>query len=242
MPSRAMRLTVQTQKTGLRRTHLPRPLSLRRALGRHKPAGTAVGGSLPVQIPHPSQTVRTDEMLWLETLLFLSREPLSAKRLASLMHLKSPARAAEIVTQLNRMYDEQRYVFRVLDFAGGYQLRTRPQFTPWLRRLCHQDGHQLGTETPEIRLSPPAMETLAIIAYRQPIVRAEIESLRGVQCGEILRQLLGRDLIRIAGRSDELGRPFLYETTRKFLEIFGLKSLAQLPAIRHTEPKDENVE
>ncbi len=178
-------------------------------------------------------------MLRVETLLFLSREPLSVKKLAKLLEVQSVAGVKEIIAQLNRFYDENRYAFRVLDFAGGFQLRTRPQFTPWLRRLCHQAGHEHGDEPLEIRLSPPAMETLSIIAYRQPIVRAEIESIRGVQCSEILRQLLGRDLIRIAGRSDELGRPLLYETTRKFLEIFGLKSLAQLPIIRHTEPKEK---
>ena len=177
---------------------------------------------------------RTEEMLRLETLLFLSREPLGAKKLAQFLGVKESKTVTEWIDRLNRFYDDHRYVFRVLDFAGGYQLRIRPQFTPWLRRLCHHDGNE-GVELPEIHLSPSAIETLAIIAYRQPIVRAEIETIRGVQCGEILRVLLGRDLIRIAGRSDELGRPFLYETTRKFLEIFGLKSLAQLPKIEHTE-------
>ena len=98
---------------------------------------------------------------------------------------------------------------------------SRPQFAPWLRRL-----HQ---ETVEVRLSPAAMETLTIIAYQQPALRATIESIRGVQCGEILRQLLDRDLVRIVGRSDELGRPFLYGTTKYFLRIFGLGHIDQLP-------------
>ncbi|MDO4549701.1 MAG: SMC-Scp complex subunit ScpB [Planctomycetia bacterium] len=179
--------------------------------------------------------LRTPEMLRLETLLFLSREPLGAKRLSQFLGCKDVKTVIELVGQLNQFYDKNRYAFRILDFAGGFQIRIRPQFTPWLRRLCHQEMEDRTAETPEIRLSPPAMETLAIIAYRQPVVRAEIESIRGVQCGEIIRLLLGRDLIRIAGRSDELGRPFLYETTRKFLEIFGLKSLAQLPQIVHSE-------
>lgn len=185
----------------------------------------------------PADSVRTEEILRLETLLFLSREPLGAKKLAQFLELREPKTVNALIARLNRFYDETHSTFRVLDFAGGFQLRTRPQFTPWLRRLCHYDGNE-GQESPEIRLSPPAAETLAIIAYRQPIVRAEIESVRGVQCGEILRQLLGRDLIRIAGRSSELGRPFLYETTRKFLEIYGLKSLSQLPKIEYTGKKD----
>ena len=98
---------------------------------------------------------------------------------------------------------------------------TRPCFSPWLRRL---------NELPAgVRLSTSALETLAVIAYRQPAVRAELEAIRGVQCGEMLRQLSERDLVRIAGRSPELGRPFLYGTTKKFLQVFGLRSLDELP-------------
>ena len=86
-------------------------------------------------------------------------------------------------------------------------------------------------EAEEIRLSPPALETLAVVAYRQPVVRAEIEAIRGVQCGEILRVLMERDLLRIVGKAEELGRPFLYGTTKKFLQVFGLRRLEQLPPI-----------
>ncbi|MDO4585393.1 MAG: SMC-Scp complex subunit ScpB [Planctomycetia bacterium] len=173
---------------------------------------------------------RTKEMLRLETILFLSREPMSLRKLASFATLESTEKTLQCIRNLNQLYDQHHYAFRILEFAGGFQLRARPQFTPWLRRLCSQGGVE-NLELPEIRLSAPAMETLAIIAYRQPIIRAEIESIRGVQCGEILRQLLGKDLIRIAGRSTELGRPRLYKTTRKFLEVFGLKSLSQLPRL-----------
>lgn len=98
---------------------------------------------------------------------------------------------------------------------------TRPMFGPWLRRLI---------QTPvETRLSAPAMETLAVVAYRQPVVRADIEAVRGVQCGDILRQLMDRDLLRITSRSDDLGRPLLYGTTKRFLQIFGLRNLDELP-------------
>jgi segregation and condensation protein B len=109
----------------------------------------------------------------------------------------------------------------VEEVAGGFQMMTRPKFAPWLRRL-----HAAPTE---VRLSAPAMETLAVVAYRQPVLRAEIEAIRGVQSGEVLRQLIERDLVRIAGRSDELGRPFLYGTTKHFLQVFGLRHLDELP-------------
>ena len=105
--------------------------------------------------------------------------------------------------------------------AGGYQLLTRPQFAAWGRRLEYVPR--------ETRLSAPALETLAVIAYRQPVLRADIEAIRGVNCGEILRQLMERDLVRIGGRSEELGRPYYYTTTKHFLCLFGLESLDQLP-------------
>lgn len=178
---------------------------------------------------------RTDFMRSLEALLFLTREPLSAHRLAQFLNAEETSQVLDGVRKLNQIYDGTRTAFRILEFARGFQLRTRPQFTPWLRQLCRQVG-VANQESPEIRLSAPAMETLAIIAYREayatPATRAEIEAIRGVQsCMEILRQLLGKDLIRIAGRSPELGRPRLYRTTKKFLEVFGLKSLLQLPKV-----------
>ena len=98
---------------------------------------------------------------------------------------------------------------------------TRQKLAPWLRRLAHVPG--------ETRLSAPALETLAVIAYRQPVPRADIEAVRGVICGEILRQLMDRDLVRISGRSEELGRPYLYATTKRFLELFGLNHIEELP-------------
>ena len=107
------------------------------------------------------------------------------------------------------------------EVAGGFQLMTRPRFAAWLGRL--------QATAVEVRLSGPAMETLAVVAYRQPVLRADIEAIRGVQSGEVLRQLIDRDLVRIVGRSDELGRPFLYGTSKQFLQIFGLRHLDELP-------------
>jgi segregation and condensation protein B len=140
--------------------------------------------------------------------------------------------ARTLIRRLNRLYDSEGSAFRVEEVAGGFQLLTRPKFGGWLRRL-----HQAPVET---RLSGPALETLAVVAYRQPVVRAEIESIRGVQCGEMLRQLMERDLVRISGRSSELGRPFLYGTTKRFLQVFGLRSLDELPraaALRRATPQ-----
>ena len=114
--------------------------------------------------------------------------------------------------------------------AGGFQLLTRPIYHPWLLRL-RRTGN-------ELKLSPAARETLAIIAYRQPIMRADIESIRGVQCGDMLRVLMEKGLVRIAGRHDSLGRPVLYGTTRKFLQAFGLKSVQDLPLVEQLRPPD----
>jgi segregation and condensation protein B len=131
---------------------------------------------------------------------------------------------------LHDYYENDGTAFQIEEIAGGWQLRTRPEFHLWLVRLRRIN--------PDPRLSGAALETLAIIAYRQPIMRAGIEAIRGVQCGELLRHLMERGLVRIAGRDDSLGRPVLYSTTRKFLQIFGLNSLKDLPEIEQLrQPK-----
>lgn len=169
----------------------------------------------------PDSSVRTPKMSRLEAVLFLAQEPLASRKIAQLASLADGTEARTLVASLNRMYDTDRCAFRVVEVAGGFQLMTRPKFAPWLRRL--------HASQVEVRLSPPALETLAVVAYRQPVLRAEVEAIRGVQCGEILRQLMERDLVRIAGRSEELGRPLLYGTTRRFLQVFGLRRLDELP-------------
>ncbi len=157
----------------------------------------------------------------LEAILFISREPLSARKLAMLAGLSDPTEARTLAKLLNESYDRHGYSFRIEEIAGGLQLLTRPQFARWIRRLEMAPG--------EILLSQGMLETLSIIAYRQPVERAEIEAIRGVSCDEVLRQLMQRDLVRIAGRLEDLGRPYLYGTTRKFLQVFGLQSLEYLP-------------
>ena len=176
-------------------------------------------------------TARTERMARLEAVLFLTREPLGTRKLADLADLADGTEARTLVRKLNRLYDEELCAFRAVEVAGGFQLVSRPQFASYLRRL-----HGPAVE---VRLSAPAMETLSVVAYRQPVLRAEIESIRGVQCGELLRQLMERDLVRIAGRSEELGRPFLYGTTKRFLQVFGLRHLDELPPVETELPVSE---
>jgi segregation and condensation protein B len=164
---------------------------------------------------------RDAQVAAVEAVLFLADEPLPPRRLAQAAGLADSHEARRLVRRLRSLYDADRSPFQVEEIAGGFQLLTRPEVHPWLARW-----RQAGGDT---RLSPAARETLAIIAYRQPIMRADIEHLRGVQCGELLRTLMERGLIRIVGRHRSLGRPVLYGTTRKFLQIFGLKSLDELP-------------
>jgi segregation and condensation protein B len=164
---------------------------------------------------------RTPELARLEALLFVAREPLSARKITELADLADGNLVRTLIGQLNECYAAGKSALSVEEVAGGFQLRTRPGLAPWLRRL--------PDTSLQARLSAPAMETLTVVAYRQPILRASIEAIRGVQCGDILRQLMERDLVRIVGRSDDLGRPLMYGTTKRFLELFGLGSLSDLP-------------
>ena len=157
----------------------------------------------------------------LEAILLIAKEPLSARKLATMAGLADPTEARTLARKLNEQFDSTGHAFRVEEIAGGMQLLTRPQFATWLRRLEHVPGEEL--------LSQGMLETLAIIAYRQPLIRAEIEAIRGVSCDEVLRQLMQRDIVRICGRHEELGRPYLYGTSKRFLQLFGLQSLDSLP-------------
>jgi segregation and condensation protein B len=170
----------------------------------------------------------------LEAVLLLAREPLSLRKLAQSANLTDGTEARTLLTELRRCYDARGCAFGVEQVAGGYQLMTRAKFAPWLRPLVPAEQ--------EIRLSPPALETLAVVAYRQPVLRAELEAIRGVACGEILRQLMDRDLLRIVGRSEELGRPLSYGTTKRFLHVFGLSSLEQLPMATELRRRESDGE
>ena len=158
-----------------------------------------------------------------EGVIFIAREPITTTKLVQYARLHNGKEARRLIEQLNKQYDKTNCAYRIEQVAGGYQLMSRPVFSGWLKRLEHTIAPQ--------RFSTPSIETLAVIAYRQPAMRAEIEAIRGVGCGEVIRQLLERDLVRIAGRSEELSRPYLYATTRTFLALFGLGSIDDLPAI-----------
>ena len=166
-------------------------------------------------------TGRTLRMARLEAILFVAREPLTTRKLSQFANLADGTEARTLIRRLNEWYDARGFAFRIERTAGGYRMMTRAQLANWVRRLEHVPE--------ETRLSTPAIETLALVAYRQPIMRADIEAIRGVSCGEVLRQLMERDLVRICGRGEELGRPYLYGTTKQFLLLFGLKDLADLP-------------
>jgi segregation and condensation protein B len=157
-----------------------------------------------------------------EAVLWVAQEPLTVKKLASLTGAPGVAEVRSAISELRRRLAARRSSIELVEVAGGLRLTTRPAYAPWLQRLF--EGPAAG-----VRLSGAAAETLAIVAYRQPVVRAEVEAIRGVGCGEVLRQLLEVDLLRIVGRSDELGRPLLYGTTGRFLELYGLGSLDDLP-------------
>ena len=167
--------------------------------------------------------VRSEDLARVEAALFLAREPLTPRRLAKLARVADGTRARALVMELRRMQESGGSAVRVEQIAGGFQVLTRAPFGPWVRRLS--EGPPRG------RLSTSALETLAIVAYRQPVTRAEIESIRGVGSEEMLRQLMERDFVAIGGRAEELGRPNVYVTTRRFLAAFGLPRLEDLPPI-----------
>jgi segregation and condensation protein B len=187
----------------------------------------------PATDEHASLSARLARRSRLEAVLLLAREPMSLRKLAQSANLADATEARTLLTVLRQCYDARGSAFTVEQLAGGYQLMTRPKFAPWLRPLVP------GEE--QVRLSPPALETLAVVAYRQPILRAEVEAIRGVACGEILRQLLDRDLLRIVGRSEELGRPLWYGTTKRFLQVFGLSNLDGLPLAARLRRPAENM-
>jgi len=169
---------------------------------------------------------RTEQRRIVEALVLASPEPISAARLAELVPYLKPAKAKDLVNELNTEYQEQDRSFEIWEVSGGYQIRTRAEFSGYLQKLNRQRP---------LRLSRAALETLSIVAYKQPATRAEIEEVRGVECGPVLKSLLERQLIRIAGHRDVPGRPMIYVTTRRFLEVFGLESIKGLPALREID-------
>jgi len=156
-------------------------------------------------------------------MLFASDVPLEAERIREVLDLESAAVARSLVEELITRYEAEPRGLSIVEVGGGYRMVTRPELAPWLVRLARARTR--------VRLSRPALEALAIIAYKQPVSRPELDAVRGVSSDAVLDNLLERRLIRIGGRKEAPGRPFLYETSREFLVAFGLRDLADLPKV-----------
>jgi segregation and condensation protein B len=162
----------------------------------------------------------------IESLLFVADEPLTMDRFKKIIPQAETPEIRQALTALAAEYETRPGGFFLDEVAGGYQIRTRPEYTEWIKKLV---------QPKPLRLSKAALETLVIIAYKQPIIRSDIEHLRGVDCGGVLRVLLERRLIRVLGRREIAGRPLIYATTKHFLEVFDLKSLRDLPTPKEIE-------
>ncbi len=165
----------------------------------------------------------------IEAVLFASDESVSPARLADIVGTGAKQVRTHI-DALNEKYKANNNAFRIEQIAGGYQMLTLNVYNHWLKKLLRARE--------DSKLSQPALETLAIISYKQPIIRADIEAIRGVAAGEMIRNLMYKGLVKIVGRAEVLGRPLLYGTTRKFLELFGLNSLKDLPKIEELKKPD----
>ena len=184
--------------------------------------------NVELQMTEEKQTDLSVESV-VEAVLFASDEPLAVERLANIVGT-SVKQIRRNVKNLNDKYEANNNAFRIEQIAGGYQMLTLSSYNHWLQKLLRARS--------ESKLSPAALETLAIIAYKQPVIRTDIEAIRGVAVGEIVRGLMYKGLVKIVGRAEVLGRPMLYGTTKKFLEVFGLNSLKDLPKIEELKKPD----
>ena len=162
----------------------------------------------------------------IESFLFVAEEPLTIDRIKSILKQAERNEIQNALIELSEEYEARKGGFLLREVAGGYQFRTRPEYREWIKLLIQPKS---------LRLSKAALETLAIIAYKQPVIRSDIEYIRGVDCGGILRMLLERKLTRVLGRKEIPGRPLIYATTKQFLEIFDLKDLKDLPTLEEIE-------
>ena len=173
-------------------------------------------------IPEDYEPDATAESV-IEAVLFASDEPMNLSKLLKVTDLSSNNQVRNCIKRLNQKYMETNSAFKIEKIAGGFQMMTYRIFNSWLLKLI--------TVRTESKLTPAAMETLAIISYKQPIIRADIEAVRGVASGEMVRNLMQKGLVKVTGRAEVLGRPLLYGTTKKFLEVFGLNTIRDLPKV-----------
>ena len=175
---------------------------------------------------------REPDLARVEAVLMMADEPITSRRLAEVAGLQDGHHARKLIEDLQQRFDDDGTAFQIEELAGGFQLLTRSKCHSWLLRL-RRTGYDL-------RLSSAGLETLAVIAYKQPIMRAEVEKIRGVMCSDLIRLLMEKGLVRVVGRHDSLGRPQLFGTTKKFLQHFGLNSLDDLPVVESlAAPKEK---
>ncbi len=187
------------------------------------PAGDE--SSATPQLPAQPERLLTEDQIPLtqviEALLFSTDVPLTAGKLGEVCGLDSTKPIRQAVEELNQGYQARSAAFRIEERAGGYQLLTLAQYSGYIERLVRKRD--------EGRLTPAQLETLAIVAYKQPLTRVGVEAIRGVACGDVLRALMEHNMVKIVGRAEDIGRPLLYGTTRYFLEVFGLANIKDLP-------------
>ena len=162
----------------------------------------------------------------IECLIFTSETPLPVDKMRDVFGDISKSELKELIEELIQEYQDPKRGIGIREVAHGYQFCTKPEYAQWVQKLRKSRPYHL---------SQPTLETLAIVAYKQPMTRAEIEAVRGVDCSGVLQSLLEKKLLTILGRKDVVGRPFLYGTTHKFMEVFGLENLASLPPLEEIE-------
>ena len=168
-------------------------------------------------------TAEQEDLFIIEALLFASPHPLTQKHLNQIFD-NNPPSLNSVIEELRKKYNRENHAFEIQSIAGGYQLNSHSEYDIWIRRLLNKTG--------KLYLSTAALESLAIIAYKQPVNRFEIESIRGVDCSGVLKTLLNKNLICIKGRDEGPGRPLLYGTTDDFLEAFGLGKISEIPKLK----------
>ena len=204
----------------------------------------AQASSAPQEMQAPAQEneqelLQTDDLKKIvETLLFITDRPVKPGRLADVIDGSNVKQIREVITALQDEYVQQGRAMQIVEIGGGFQMSTKPEYGRWVRKLYN--------EKMTTKLSNAALETLAIIAYKQPITRAEMEAIRGVDVAGPLERLLERSLVRVVGKKDTVGRPMVYGTTDEFLRMFGLNKLAELPdlqvfAAKNVHEKQEDL-
>lgn len=192
----------------------------------------------PEDEPEEGETAEPDDRMpdglpvrqVIEAVLFATDSPLPASKIAQILDRGTSRHVRRFIAELNEAYEREGRAFRIEEVAGGYQMLTVPTLQPWLAKLLRARQ--------ESRLSPTQMETLAVIAYKQPVLRAAVEVVRGVACGDVINRLREMGLVKIVGRAEDVGRPLLYGTTKKFLRVFGLGSLDDLPRVEELRPPE----